>query len=459
MFIFFSITSLYILAYFWARSKFIEITKAGGVIGYLFILQFLLVEFDFGPTSGRIYLSMTMLGIYLANCLIQRTSIFLTKRSKALFIAGLCYFAVAFLSVLAFGNLSKSVINQFLSYFVFALSAFICIQGYLRSAADIKFVLAVAVFIAAANGFVAVYQWRGDGWAWNLYATLRPLTWEYRQENSEVLSFGYSPGLQEYSIQLSFLLIFCLSAWVWLLNIRKVASWQGFWLFIAFVLGEFGTIAALSRSSLLAYNLLAFAYLLYRLFGTKVTVGTKFYLILATCLAGLAFWLVSSALDISIFSEDSELTAARITRFDSSGREDVWEVAFELILEYPLWGSGLTEFSSRVGYATAPHNMFLNATVYYGIFGFLSLANIVFRAFVLIKVLVSRVYYHKILAWACALPLIGYLFKGMFHNDSFANGGILGWMMLGLCCAVYNLERETVLNAQKYQNAVPSNTN
>lgn len=415
------------------------------IIALQIVFQFLLGEFDFGPASMRIYNLIFLVALLVLHHLATHTPLFVSRRSALLMYLGTCYVIWFTVSSLHRGDSTESTLYSIASVYLYSVTLFLVLQYFVRDLDDIVFCTFILIGVCLINGIYSIGQWQGYDWAWNGYYSLLPQTQMKRQEMLAmgISHEGYTPGLQGFSIGLSYvaMLGLCISGYL-LQYFRKPFSWQAFFCVAVILLSEFSIVAALSRSSLIIFNILLVAGVI--IAGPIVYGRHRRLIYLATCmiLIGLVyvFAVVLPQYDVQGYQG---FTTARLLDRSSTGRLDLWSFALDSIFTYPLFGIGAEGFARESASNTGPHNIFLNGGVYAGIPGLLLICSIFFIVILdcIRSIFAQRAArYVNPLSLGLALSTLGYCFKGLVHNDSFATGGIQGWLLMGLTYAHFSLK-------------------
>ena len=126
---------------------------------------------------------------------------------------------------------------------------------------------------------------------------------------------------------------------------------------------------------------------------------------------------------------------------EANGRDVIYKVAFNYILENPIFGS----YNAFVyHYGMYPHNFFLGAYLHAGIIGFIAVVTLaVKQQFLSIKICFSKKEKNTVLTVILASIIIGLFGNGITHNISLANGDVMTWLIWG--ALICNLKSDNII--------------
>jgi hypothetical protein len=403
--------------------------------------QYLLVEFDLGPFSLRVYLCAALSVAALAS-----SALFLRRWSEVpglapitgVWLAYLLWYLVA--SVFN-GNLGQPLefgVN-FLS--VYLLPTLVCLSmvALLRDHLEMEGVAIWLALIATANAAFAVLQSAGVSFAWNVHKLLFPIrnitTEDMRLQRGNWYIDGWPPGLSSYSIATSFVVLcfgvlwatYAAQCWHRRQYLRTLVC------LLLLVLVEAGNVAAMSRSSI--YLLPLGCLLALQLRDERGSKSATLLAVAAAMIAAVAFAYVSKkVIDLNV-SQERTIALERIYDFDAGGRVDLIRESLAYAADNIIFG-GAAEALKQGAIALTPHNTFINALLWAGAPGLILMLGFVFLLVYYMFILPRHQLSHSgpagTLAHGLAVCLIMYLCKGMLHSDSFTTGGTIGWHLIGL---------------------------
>jgi len=134
---------------------------------------------------------------------------------------------------------------------------------------------------------------------------------------------------------------------------------------------------------------------------------------------------------------DAELLSpevmARMQDYRDESRIELAEAAVGHILDQLPDAYGLERFVAR--YGIPPHNTILNAGIYYGLGGLLAAGYFLVLCSAMLLRYVRRRKPARPTSWmtaGLAIGVVGYVWNGMTHNESFVNSGALFYYLVGL---------------------------
>ena len=411
------------------------------LIQTMFTAQYLLVEFDLGPVSLRVYCCAILL-VITVGC-IPSLAHRLSSTPGALPILGtwLAYLGWYFVSSVVNGSLQdpSTYFISFLSVYLLPTLVFLSMLAVLRTEADLHSSVLWLAIIALANAGFSILQAAGYTFAWDVHRMLYPIraitTEDQRLRVGSWFVDGWPPGLSSYSIATGFVMI-CFGV-LWTTFAAHLWHRRRFVLaacaLLAAVLVEGGNVTSMSRSSIYLFPAgLLLALMLRGQDGarSRVLLTSGFAVVALLVLAYLA----KTAVDLSI-SENRTIELARIYDLSDSNRLDLIYQALIYASDHILFG-GAEQALKEGAIALTPHNFLVNALLWAGAPGFLLMSALGFL--ILYHTYIQPVYTMTphgpsgALAHGLAISLVMYLAKGMLHSDSFTTGGTIGWHLLGL---------------------------
>ena len=116
-------------------------------------------------------------------------------------------------------------------------------------------------------------------------------------------------------------------------------------------------------------------------------------------------------------------------------RSHIWSEAWDFIQSTPVGGI----FYYTNTHIKMPHNFFLNAFIYGGIFGGLFLITLfVEQMIIVLKILIQKLSANNILSLVFAGAYLAYSINTMTHNSSLADGNLLVWLLWGAIISTRN---------------------
>lgn len=409
------------------------------------VAQFTVLEFDIGPASCRMYMQFGMLTLILSKILITRERIFRSKESINLFFAFTFFILWATINNFYNGETLWNIIYRFTSTHFYFFTAFTVCQFLLRKRREIVLFARVMTISSIISGFVGIMQWLGIQWFWDLAKMLHPL-----QVSAKIslLEMGFVPGLAQYSIPFSYHLItFGMFTFSWLFYTVSVSEKRLKMLcgLTGILILSISILISQSRSAVYASIVSIFFLLFYGSFTMIVKQG-KIIKYKRKNLALIIFVLLlffNAVILLNIQNSESSNIRYKLNRILILKHESRASVALKSINMFQknwFFGGGLRELGKlfSVGEtAIAPHNMFLNAIVYYGLPGLFFLLLLLRSVYITCKKAIRMVTHYDELRWViygAVAGIIAYILNSLFHNDSFITGGGFGWWLLGILC-------------------------
>lgn len=399
-------------------------------------------DVNIGPTSPRLYLYAAALAWMFAQWMVGRERPLADARAQVLLV---CYGVYILWSAVALTLQNaplRTIISVIVSYHGIAVATFLITLFVLRTRADVGRFLAGLVLLFLVSTVIALLQWHFVPWSWSIWHRMRP--------HAEVLA-GY-PGLvqnewgfKRIAIAGLFGSAVTFGYYIAVLTpvvFRRFLARRSITSLLALCLTIAAAIVVQQRAALLA-AIISCAVLLFAKLGER---GARLKtLVVVALFAGIIGGIVY------VGSASNEMR----TKYDQlldTGRLDVAMIALRHVARNPGLG-GAREYelayerertaASRYIDVIAPHNLFLNAAVFYGTPGLLLTVFLL----VVLAAIMAR-------AWTAArarldwttmtlvMSIIGYVLVAQFHNASFVTGDALPWVFIA---ALLTASRETVV--------------
>lgn len=426
-------TGVYML---WNLSK---ISKEGFVAGYSIFAALLLVEIDFGPASPRVWAIFLLFGWAMLRASNKQFDPQIWNVLRPILIVWACFTAWTFFCDLGHGDLSLNFqmfgyVNNKLSKFAVPIMACISFAVLLRREVDIRFLVYIGICTVSISVAVGYLQFFDLPYGWEIHRRFRPITVGVEEiMKGRTMENQNIAGLSGRSIQFAYTLItfgiFSFSYVMIQQKGSKLAYWVSLVVFGAFTLAAY---MAKSRSGMVAFMLsgLASWVLLFKLYhGFRPQKAIFGVFMLGGAL--LAAVLVIKGQDAFKYED-----FGRMTSMEDDYR--VWQakMAIQSTASHPIIGIGVSNYTRM--YEKTPHNIFLNAGVYYGVPGMLFAGWHIGMLYMLYRWYKKVVVHITELSWVtfgCVLAVMNYTWNSMTHNDSFITGGFFLYYILGLFTA------------------------
>lgn len=420
----------------WNWSK---ISKEGFIAGYSIFAALLLVEIDFGPASPRVWVIFLLFAWAMLRVSNKQFDPMIIQVLRPILILWACFTAWTFFCDLGHGKLNLDFqmfgyVNTKLSKFAVPIMACISFAVLLRREVDIRFMVYVGLCTVSISVAVGYLQFFDIPYGWEIHRKFRPITVAVEEllKNRKVESQNIT-GLSGRSIQFAYTLItFGIFSFSYVM-IKQKGSKFAYWASLA-IFGGFALAAymAKSRSGMIAFMLsgLASWVILFKLYHgfrpQKAVFGV--------------FMLGAALLAVVLVIKGQE--AFKYENFDrmTSLQDDyrIWQaqMAIKETAANPIIGVGSGNYSRM--YEKTPHNLFLNAGVYYGVPGVLFACwhiGMLWTLYLWYKRVVAHITELSWVTFGCALAVMNYTWNSMTHNDSFITGGFFLYYILGLFAA------------------------
>ena len=396
-----------------------------------FLSQYVFPQVDVGPFPVR-FLSTSVLGALAIG--FSRFGSRVDKRARLCLFAWSVFLAFALVASLLNGNMlltESTSLRSLASKFGVSTVVFMYLAFVPRTIRHFRYQLAFLLFWALLNSVTAWGQFLGSDGA----IAVQHLT---QVENEEPISLARPSGISATTVGCSYVTL-CFgiagsACWVDVRTSRRV-GWRAFArLLIAlflFVICQAAAVPLLSRSSMVIGSGCSMAIGLV-LMRSVVSGGVQ--PILALLIVVAAAGAAAQGLSEAVSQSQLGTSAYRLGDLQDADRWSLVQAALLAIEERPWFGGLQHAMRGPLQHGNTPHNMLLNAAVYYGIPACMALVQfIVCVATCSLRALSNGLSGPiGLMRSLVAVALLAYIGKGLVHNDGFGTGGIMGMMLLGM---------------------------
>lgn len=391
-------------------------------------------DIDVGPFSPRVYLYALLIVWMLLMIVVRGARLPLSHLAVVLLLLYLVILGWSGVASNLQGGSALAFAGRLASYDAMALAGFFLMHFYVRTRRDLRWLTWGFVLLVSVSAVVAVLQSMNHPQAWAAWGRVRPHIELVPDRVGHVVTDGiverlYPPGLYASSFTFGYYLAAsAVLALAFFLAKRRIL-----WLSVLSLLCGAAFVVQ-QRSAILAIVLTCGAMLL-----TQFQKGKRLQFFLTVTAAAVVLTVTINVVQ-AIRIEQGLTSYGRYERFFDAGRLQVASIALQFIAAHPVIGgqAAYTEFfasAASVGmeYETivAPHNLFLNAAVLYGLPGlFLTCLFVAFLLYVLLQSWYVFYARRDLLGMACVLASGSYLLSAQFHNASFITGDSLGWWLV-----------------------------
>jgi hypothetical protein len=428
------------------------------MLAIAFVSELWIGDIDFGPFSLRVYLMVGLLIYLFLTLAIDRTSIFVSKQAQSLAVFYVIFTLWMILCRVAQGEDFRSIATKMMSTHGVALVIFILVQKLAGKAQDRHFLGMTILSTIIISSLFATMEQAGFVWALRLINLLRPVTSNAFDVSGEVAR-GAVSGLAPSSFAMSYQVVIALITLMILFIFPNRDKKNKMTLLIGLLLLGLTAWVIQERSTLVAFGsvVVLFIFWLSRVhLQNKDDKKKVFYNLVVLLVLGVLFF------SYQVFSESVLIqgVGSRLTNLYDAGRVILIRQALTFGMNHWLWGGGpvlfllTTSSDFSTYYQTAvPHNLFLNALVYYGVPG---LILAFFFCFKLYKdsgqFLRAALDQQDLLTVGFVFALLAYLVNAQFHNASFVTGDPLMWWLVGI---LYSTPAVPVENKQTALGRLP----
>jgi hypothetical protein len=357
----------------------------------------------------------------------------------------------AVLSRVGWGQPATAIVSAVLSDHVLPICAFISVVGVVRDRRSLRWLAVLAGLTAILSAGVAVLQWLGVHAAWEIASAL------HADEASQIRMLGlergggYVPGLALFSIPLSYHLITLGPLGIgWSFSrARTAVGWAVLAALVALLLAS-GVLLSQSRSAAYGILLAGLVVGIPHHWHRRPARGDQGRRVRRMLVVGVATLGATAGLVWVVGGDGRGLyDLERLTKFSDRERVALAAESVRFGVANALLGGGVQRFLSeqdqaRIGASSgagpqAPHNLLLNALVYYGVPGLVLLLAFLVALFQMCRQ-VGRLARSGLVtdAWIPLSLLVGlaaYVVHSMFHNQGFVIGDVLPWWAIGMLVA------------------------
>jgi hypothetical protein len=395
--------------------------------------EMFLGDIDIGPFSPRVYLYLALLGWMVFRMVFTGEVLPVRRHGTILLSLYGLFVAWSGIALWAQGGSLAGIAGKLITYDGIAIVGFLLMLFFVRSRVDLQWLVAGFVLLVASSSAVAGLQAAKIPQAWGLWTRLRPQVLAVAGEMGVVIGDTgmeqiYPPGLFASTFSFGYFLSSSVVIAVALLLAKKSVSR------LAVLLTLGATLLIIQQRSAVLAVVLTCGLLGLTLFER----GNRLKVIAAALVVAIIAGVLVVAVMVRV--EQGDVRAGRFLRFVDRGRIEVGLISLQFIAHRPVVGgsNAYIEFfvqnshgAMHYDHVVAPHNLFLNAGVYYGIPGLL-LALFLLGALLVILLQVWRVFFARkdLLGMSVVLSVVAYLISAQFHNASFVTGDSLLWWLI-----------------------------
>ncbi len=389
------------------------------LLGLFLISSMLFFGFIIGPFSLRIYLALIM--VFYLILKYRRFAIFDNFELRLYFLFILFFlFNLIFTNQFYSFNFGKYFLSRFLICFIMVGAL-----GLIKSKKDLQFVINLLIVIGILNVIVNILQFFDIGS--QFYAIFKNTTDpdSFLDEDALGLSVG-TYGLFGNIVTNGYYSSVFAILFLHKVNISKTYFRKVFYILL-FSLGVFAVFATQQRSSLLM--LLFFIFLAY---SYKVKNAKKIF-----------FGLLITLTIILSYPYLQDIEIGRYQKLTDENRSALYAYAIDFISNH-IWFGGINEYrafmQSKIGIMLAPHNVFLNAFIYSGLLGGVTVIILFFRmltyAFKIFVNSIGNMNAFSVTFFGCFLVFMG---NSLTHNLSLVTGNEFIWFFFILTIKSNNI--------------------
>lgn len=392
-------------------------------------------DVDLGPVSLRVYLYLALGAWMLARCIVAGDPIVTDRRAQWLLLSYGALVVWSAIALLLQGAPVPLLIAKTVNYHAVAFSTALLTLFIVRTRTDVAIFLRGFVLIFLASCVVAILQWQRVPQVWELWHTLRPHVVRVVGEPGAVIRADGSktwiiPGLFGAASAFGYYISALLPV-----VFRRFMVRRSLPAVVALILGVVALYLVQQRASLLAVVVSCGILLLVQVRQLGIRFKTIGILVsIAAVVAAVAVM----ALSMGVAGTPPK---NRYLWFKDAGRLQVAEIALKFVADHPVVGGAIQylqfyeeERTMETRYQSiTPHNMFLNAAVFYGLPGLL--LTVAFTVQLLATMMHTWTAARARGDWTSitlVVALLGYLISAQFHNASFVSGDFLPWVLIAL---------------------------
>lgn len=409
---------------------------------FLFFLFFIvsvliLGSITVGPYSVRVYMTVLMM-FYLITFRTKQRDKSLAIRSDYIRRFLVCILTL-FVSLTINGGLEVyGFWERLLAYYLVCVVAYYAVDYFVREPKHFDKIVFVLSMIIILDTTATILQYMNDPIGWGVGAIFSDVDEfaDFLNDHESFVGVSKLPGIFGHPVNNGF---FLSVTTVLLLSGIKVGKGKGkgkdiiiSLYYIAVYLSSLAACLFLQQRSAFYLILLFTAYHYLKAFLThpgRIIIPTLIVVVLL---------LIFLPDDIGSFD------AGRLTRTDNTSRTGVWEWAFTVILQNPIFGN-ILQYNAAAEYSA--HNVLIDSLIDAGIVGFIPMF-ILYMKTVLDStriMLRAKNNYLKVFSYS-VLTCMG---MGMFHNTSYMTGDVIIFIVLALMFKAQKLSGENCCKVRK----------
>ncbi|MEA2463607.1 MAG: hypothetical protein QOJ98_1354 [Acidobacteriota bacterium] len=390
-------------------------------------------DVNIGPASPRLYFYGAAVVWVFTQCVIGRKSLGLEPRAQLLLVFYVLFILWTLLALILQEAPLETLVDIFVRYHAIAIATFFITLFCVRTRADVGRLLSGLVALFLVSGCIALLQWHFVPWSWDIWHRLRPYAEFLPGEPGLVQNqWGYKriaiAGLFGSAVTFGYY-IAVLTPVVF----RRFMARRSLMSLAALCITLAAAVVVQQRAAVLAGVLCCFVLGFYKLRERgRSSKLLPVVVLVAAILAGVVY-----------LGSESDAAAGPATKYAEgvdTGRLQIAGIALRHIARHPGLGGAReyeiayereTDASSRYMDVLAPHNLFLNAAVFYG-----TPALLLIVAFLaVLGTIMARVWFaararNDWTSMTLVMSIVAYLMVAQFHNASFVTGDALPWVLI-----------------------------
>ena len=404
---------------------------------FLFFLVSVLIfgSIKIGPFSLRIYMTVIMT-MYLIAFRTKKKDNSKTIRSDYIRLFLVCILTLFVSLTINGGLVAYGFWERFLAYYIVCIVAYYSVDYFVRERKQFDKIVLLLSMIIILDTTVTILQYLNNPIGWGVGAIFSDVEEfaEFLNNHDSFVGVSKLPGIFGHPVNNGFFL--CVAT-VLLLSGIKVGTGKGKNIIISFYY------MAVFASSLVACLFLQQRAAFYLILLFTAYHFLKAFLTHPGRIIVPAFIIV---LLILLFLPDDigSFDAGKLARTDNSSRTSVWEWAFMVILQNPVFGN-ILQYNAAAEYSA--HNVLIDSLIDSGILGFipvfiLYLKTILDSTRIMLR---AKDNYLKVYSYS-VLTCMG---MSMFHNASYMTGDVIIFIVLALMFKAQNLFGESCVSIRK----------
>ena len=379
-----------------------------------------------GPYSLRIYMSLLMLAYLLVFRRPASEKVYII-RTDYIILFLVCIVMLGISLTINGGLVAFAFWEKCLAYYLLCIIIYFATDRFVKNNTHFDKLAFILSLIVVFDTVVTILQYQNNPIGWGLGAIFSDVEEfaEFLNDHDSFVGVSKLPGIFGHPVNNGFFL-----SVVCPMMLTGIGNNKSFFRVLYFISVIVLTLIGLLLLQQRAAFFLVVIIVAYHFLRTLIKNPVKFILP-AIVIAAIVFFIIPS--------NTGDIEMGRLASSDNSSRTGVWNWAFAVFLDSPLFGN-ILRYNQSAEYSA--HNVLIDSLVDSGIVGFIPLFILYMKTVVdSLRIMLktkndyARVFSYSVLASMC---------MGMFHNTSYLTGEVIIFLSLALMFKAQCFSKKTI---------------